>query len=148
MSKQPMKIKKAKADAPLWVPQLNEMCEFEVTPGNWTRCVVSAIDGRDEYTVDFEYQNNLSRTVAPIEKLREGQAPASKKDQIVRLLKTGENTKALAMAAKFQDLGEHKAAITKGNNAAKNPDFYRQIKQDPKTLVAAGVEALKARYLE
>jgi hypothetical protein len=147
MSKQPMKIKKAKADAPLWVPQLNELCEFEVTPGAWVRCVVTAIDGRD-YTVNLEYKGELSTTVTGIEKLREGQAPASKKDQIVRLLKTSEERKALAMAAKFPDLGEHKAAITKGNNAAKNPDFYRQIKQDPDALVAAGVAALKARYLE
>lgn len=151
MSNQPMKIKKAKAGAPLWVPQVNEMCEYRDMDGNWVRCRIASISSAD-YVIEFENNGGLAQGWVNKELaygcLREGTAPASKKDQIVRLLKTGQNDKALAMAAKFQDLGAHRDAITKGNNAARNPDFYRQIKQDPAALVAAGVAALRERYLE
>lgn len=144
-----MQIKKAKADAPLWVPQLNEMCEYHSVDG-WVRCRVTAIDRQTflPFEVEAELDGRLVKITCRLRHLREGKAPASKKDQIIRLLKTGEELKALAMAAKFPDLGEHRDAITKGNNAAKNPDFYQQIKQDPAALVAAGVAALRARYLE
>ena len=149
MSKQPMKIKKAKADAPLWVPQLNEMCEVNSPAYGWVRCrILAAHEGRAYFDVEYEGLKSLLKATAHRSSLREGQAPASKKDQIVRFLKTGQPDKALAMAAKFPDLGEHKDAITKGANALRNPDFYRQIKQDPDALVAAGVAALRARYLE
>lgn len=150
-----MKIKKAKADAPLWVPQVNEMCEYLTHSGRWTRCTIKTVrvgagpNSETLYELSFENGHVLkSADMVRISNLREGTAPASKKDQIVRLLKLGENAKALAMAAKFQDLGEHRDAITKGANAAKNPDFYRQIRQDPAALVAAGIAALRARYLE
>lgn len=143
-----MKIVKAKAGAPLWEPQVNEMCEVELA-GFWVRCRVVGFDGE---AVNIDYENARTGTIKSMSvlksTLREGKAPASKKDQIVRLLKTGEFPKALTMAAKFQDLGEHKADITKGANALKSPDFYRQIHQDPATLVARGIAALKARYLE
>lgn len=147
-----MKIVKAKAGAPLWEPQVNEMCEYrQANQKLWTRCKVvelNVAENPDAVLIDWENGRHISRDVVSKGDLREGKAPASKKDQIVRLLKTGEFPKALAMAAKFQDLGEHKDAITKGNNAQKNPDFYRQIQQDPATLVARGIAALKARYLE
>lgn len=55
---------------------------------------------------------------------------------------------ALSLAAKFHDLGDHEEAITRAHNARIRPDFYRQLKQDPDALVAAGIAALKARYLK
>lgn len=55
---------------------------------------------------------------------------------------------ALRIAARFHDLGEHKAAITMAWEAANRPDFYREIGKDPDALVAAGVGALKERYGE
>lgn len=53
---------------------------------------------------------------------------------------------ALKLAARFQDLGIHKAAITRAADALKHPNFHRQIGKNPHFLVAIGIEALKARY--
>ncbi len=53
---------------------------------------------------------------------------------------------AILLAAKFQDLGEHRNAILSAREAINRPEFQRQLKRDPDTLVAAGVQALKARY--
>jgi hypothetical protein len=72
--------------------------------------------------------------------------PPTKLSQLLVLMNAEDWRKALAFASKFGDLGEHKAAITRGHNAAVNPDFYRQIKQDPEAHIAAGIAALKARY--
>lgn len=144
-----MNIKKAKAGAPLWEPQVNEMCEYERMRGGWVRCRVIKKGSSGGYFIEAEIDGKIQRCAdVPRHCLREGKAPASKKDQIVRFLKTGDGHKALAMAAKFQDLGDHRDAITKGANALKNPDFYRQIRQDPDALIGAGVAALRERYLE
>lgn len=143
-----MQIKKAKASAPLWEPKVGEVCEFLIVrTGDWVRCKIEAINRVGNYNVTAEVDGELRNYIAEPSQVREGKAPMSKKDQIVRLLKTNEGLKALAMASKFPDLGEHRDAITKGANAAKNPDFYRQIKQDPTELVAAGIYAVRARYL-
>lgn len=58
----------------------------------------------------------------------------------------GDRTAALRLAAKFKRLGEHADAIRRGWDAMARPAFYRQIKRDPDTLVAAGVAAVAARY--
>lgn len=55
-------------------------------------------------------------------------------------------TAALSIAAKFPRLGEHGPAITRAHNALLRPDFYRQLGQDPETLVELGKAALIARY--
>lgn len=54
---------------------------------------------------------------------------------------------ALKLAASFQQLGEHKAAITRAADALKHPDFYRQLGKDPDALVQLGIAALRARYI-
>jgi len=54
--------------------------------------------------------------------------------------------KVLSIAAKFPQLGQHKAAITRAHCAIQNPAFYKQLGQDPAALVAAGIEALRTRY--
>ncbi len=53
---------------------------------------------------------------------------------------------ALKLAAKFQQLGEHKGAITRGASALNHPEFHKQLGKDPAVLVAAGIAALKERY--
>lgn len=61
-------------------------------------------------------------------------------------MNAGEWRKALALAAKFHDLGEHKKQITRAHDAQQNPDFYRQIGKEPDGLLREGIEALKERY--
>jgi hypothetical protein len=53
---------------------------------------------------------------------------------------------ALRIAAKFPQLGAEKVAITTAWAAHQSPDFYREIGKDPTELIAAGIEALRARY--
>lgn len=53
---------------------------------------------------------------------------------------------ALSIAAKFPRLGEHGPAITRAHNALLRPGFYRQIRQNPETLIEAGKAALIDRY--
>lgn len=66
--------------------------------------------------------------------------------KLTALMRAGDWEKALALAANFHELGEQKGDITRAHNAAVSPGFYRQIKQDPATLVELGIAALKARY--
>lgn len=58
----------------------------------------------------------------------------------------GDVRAALKLAAGWPSLGEHGTAIRQAWAATVNPDFYRQIKKDPAALVAAGYNALVARY--
>jgi hypothetical protein len=53
---------------------------------------------------------------------------------------------ALRIAAKFPRLGEHAGPITRAWAAHTNPEFYRQIGQDPALLIAAGIDALRDKY--
>lgn len=72
--------------------------------------------------------------------------PASKPQQILDALAADDKHTALRVAASFQHLGEHKAAITRGWAALQRPEFYREIGQDPDALVVAGMAAVRARY--
>ena len=58
----------------------------------------------------------------------------------------GDWNTALAIAAKFPRLGEHAPAIMRAHQAAWHPEFARQLGQDPETLIAVGIKALRARY--
>lgn len=70
-----------------------------------------------------------------------------KKIDVLRgLMAAGEWRRAIAYAAAFPRLGEHKAAIERAHLAWTNPRFAAQIKLDIEAAKAAGVEALKARY--
>ena len=53
---------------------------------------------------------------------------------------------ALAIAARFPDIGDHAAAIKRAHEAAWHPEFARQLGKDPNALIAAGIAALKQRY--
>ena len=58
----------------------------------------------------------------------------------------GDHREALRIAARFPQLGEHKEPITRAWAAIQNPAFYREIGQDPDSLIGMGVTALRARY--
>ncbi len=58
----------------------------------------------------------------------------------------GDWHKALRLAAKFPQLGEHKKAIQQGWEALTHPGNYRQMGQDPLALFQKGVAALRERY--
>jgi hypothetical protein len=58
----------------------------------------------------------------------------------------GDWGKALRIAAKFPELGEHHAAIKRAHEASHSAAFYRQIGRDPQACIDAGVAALRARY--
>lgn len=72
--------------------------------------------------------------------------PETKLSKLLALMRAGEWGKAMSLAAKFGELGEHKAAITRAHNAALNPAFYTQLHQSPAEHIQAGIAALKARY--
>lgn len=63
------------------------------------------------------------------------------------MMEAGDWHGALRMAAGFGRLGEEKEPITRAWAAIQNPGFYRQIGKDPAALEAAGIAALKAKYL-
>ena len=62
------------------------------------------------------------------------------------LLKQGDFSKALSLAAKFPRLGKHKEQIRLGHEANLHPCFYKQLGKNPDQLVADGIAALKERY--
>jgi hypothetical protein len=72
--------------------------------------------------------------------------PPTKLSKLKAAAARGDYRKALSIAAKFYDLGPHKAAITRAHNALQSPAFYEQLGQDPAPLVQAGIEALRIRY--
>ena len=61
-------------------------------------------------------------------------------------MQAGEWDKALSLAAKFPQLGEHKDAIVRGHEANVHSSFYAQLGKNPDQMRSAGIEALKQRY--
>ena len=53
---------------------------------------------------------------------------------------------ALAIAARFQDLGEHDAAIRRAHQAQWHPEWSRQLGRDPHDDIEAGIAALHDRF--
>lgn len=54
--------------------------------------------------------------------------------------------KAISLAAKFPDLGEQKAAITRAHGCITNPRFFAQLGVNCAEAIEAGKAALIARY--
>lgn len=71
---------------------------------------------------------------------------ATKLDGVRAAMIAGDWPRALSLAARFPDLGPHRAAILDGHTACQNPRFCRQIGKEPEALVQAGTAALTARY--
>jgi len=70
-------------------------------------------------------------------------SPVTKLSLVKAALAAGDVRKALAIAAKFPRLGDHKVRIERGHAAAVNPDFYREIGKDPEALIADGATVLR-----
>ena len=70
----------------------------------------------------------------------------SKISKLRNAVACGDWRKANEIAAKFSQLGPHKAAIMRAREAYTRPEFQRQLGRDPKALIAAGIAALRERY--
>jgi hypothetical protein len=70
-----------------------------------------------------------------------------KKIDILReLIDSSEWQKAIALAAKFQRLGNHKDAILRAHTAYTNPRFLAQIGRDIEECKQLGINALLVAY--
>ncbi len=67
-------------------------------------------------------------------------------DLLRKEMLAGNWQKALSIASKFPRLGLEKEAIIRGHEAYEHPNFYKQIKKNPDTLIEEGIAALKKRY--
>jgi hypothetical protein len=65
---------------------------------------------------------------------------------LFRHVANGDYESALKLANKWQNLGIHKAAIRQAAQAVKSPQFYKDIDQDPQSLIDLGIQALHERY--
>lgn len=74
--------------------------------------------------------------------------PRTKLSILLQLME-GENwVDAIKFASAFPDLGPQKAAIRRAASALLSPQFYREMGQSPEAHMAAGIEALRERYLQ
>jgi hypothetical protein len=73
-------------------------------------------------------------------------APETKLSKLLELMTAERWDEAIHFAAKFPQLGQHKAAITRAHDMALRPQLYLQMGRDPATIRAAGIAALKERY--
>ena len=73
--------------------------------------------------------------------------PPKKIETLRAYMAAGDWRAALRLAAAFPRLGEHKARIERGWEAAARPDFQRQLGRNPEVLMADGIAALRERYL-
>ena len=72
--------------------------------------------------------------------------PETKLSKLEAAAARGDWPGALRIAAKFADLGEQRAEITRAHECITRPDFYRQLGRDPDVCLEAGIAALKERY--
>jgi len=70
----------------------------------------------------------------------------TKLSKLMVMIKAGDWLAAIKFAAKFPDLGSERDSILRAKDAIHNPDFYRQIKKDPDSLIEAGKAALVRKY--
>lgn len=70
----------------------------------------------------------------------------TKLEKLNQLRRAGDFRAATLLAARFADLGPQRADILSAREAFLRPDFQRQISKDPELLIAAGIEAMRARW--
>lgn len=70
----------------------------------------------------------------------------TKLSKLIAMMKAGEWDAAIRFAAKFPDLGDEKANITRAKDALLNPRFYEQLGRNVPELIAEGRAALLRRY--
>jgi len=66
-------------------------------------------------------------------------------DDICQMMRDGDWSGALRVASK-KNIGPQREAVSRAWSAIRNPDFYREIGDDPDAIVEAGIEALKIRF--
>jgi len=71
----------------------------------------------------------------------------TKLEQLRNFMRAGDHRRALKLAAGWSRLGDARDAIQKGWAALSNPEFYREIGQDPDNLVQRGIDAIRAKYM-
>ena len=71
----------------------------------------------------------------------------TKRARLLALMEAEDWRAALRLAASFPELGCHKAAIVRAHEAGWRPGFSRALGRSPEADIAAGVAALRARYL-
>jgi hypothetical protein len=70
----------------------------------------------------------------------------TKLDTVREAAERGDWQQAIAIAARFPQLGTQRAAILDAHVAFQNPRFAQQIGKDPAALIAAGCAALRGKY--
>lgn len=70
----------------------------------------------------------------------------TKLSKLVAMMKSEDWNSAIRFAAKFPDLGEEKAHITRAKDALLNPRFYEQLGRNVPELIQEGRAALMRRY--
>ncbi len=69
-----------------------------------------------------------------------------KTDQIRAAWAAGDHIGALRIAGRFFDRSDETLTFKRGMSAFNNPDFYRQLGQDPRQIVGKALEALAQRF--
>jgi len=67
----------------------------------------------------------------------------SKTDQIRAAWAGGDQIGALGIAARFFDRSDETLQLKRGMSAHNNPDFYRQLGEEPTQIVGKAIEALR-----
>ena len=71
---------------------------------------------------------------------------ATKLSQLMVMIEACDWIAAIKFAAKFPDLGKERDDVLRAKDAINNPEFYRQIKKDPDSLIETGKAALVRKY--
>lgn len=74
--------------------------------------------------------------------------PRTKLSILLDHMEAGRWQDAFRVAARFQDLGAHRAAILDAHSAFTSPNWMRQLGRDPDAAIKAGIAALRARYVK
>jgi hypothetical protein len=69
-----------------------------------------------------------------------------KVDQIRDAWAAGDRIGALRIAARFFDRSDDTLVFKRSMSACNNPDFYRQLAQEPVQLVRSALEVLAKRF--
>ena len=70
----------------------------------------------------------------------------SKCSKIREAWASGDRIAALRIAARFFDRSEDTQIFKRGMNAFNNPEFYRQLRQDPDQITTAALHLLARKF--
>ena len=72
----------------------------------------------------------------------------TKLSKLVQAMHEGRYDDALSIAAKFPQLGDHRARIVRGHEANKHARFYKSMGKDIESLRQDGIQAIRERYAD